>query len=597
MSVPADASQSAQELLTTLRSRTLRIGAAVFAFSIVINLLFLVSPIYMLQIYDRVLSSGSGETLLYLTIAAVGLLAALGALEQCRSHVLVHLANDASTQLDKRLFNGVVTSLNKSAGGNPTQPMRDLDQVTGFLGGQGPISLMDAPWAPFFIGIIFLMHPLLGIVATVGAILLAVLAILTEAVTRTPAKDAHASKAQSMQFMERIMRNAPVIDSMGMAGNLMDRWLTPQRKGADAMASANERSATVRAVIKFLRPSIQAAMLGTGAFLALRGEITPGVIVAASIISGRALAPVEQAVGSWKQIVGTREAYSRLKAFLLRYCDKPAESVVLPRPTGALTVEKLVGGPPETRSVVIKNVSFQLEPGQFLGVAGPSGAGKTTLANMLIGIWRPMNGCVRLDGADVTAWDKSNLGPAIGYLPQDTELFEGTVAQNIARFGELDSEAVLEAAHLAGVHDFILRLEKGYETQIGPGGVFMSAGQRQRIALARAIYNRPAFLVLDEPNSYLDAAGEAALIQTLKNVHERGTTIVLICHRPQLLALADTLMILRDGQVQAIGPSKEVIKRMTGPAPSERPEPEQREASAPPKRDETNPQSDKVRTV
>ncbi len=554
-------------VIADLKQRAGRLGMIAFSFSIVINLLLLVSPIYMLQIYDRVLASGSGATLFYLTLAAIALLGALGALEHYRSQLLIRFGTELSRTLDQRLFRGALGAFNRPTTGNPTQPMRDLDTLTGFLSQGSATNLMDAPWAPFFLAIIFLMHPWLGIVATSGALVLGVLAVMTETTSRAPLKAAHRHRSQSMGYVDRTLRNASVIESMGMGGPILKRWLGTYREAAHHQAVAAERSGGIKAVIKFLRPSLQAAMLGTGAWLALRGDITAGTIVAASIISSRALAPIEQAVGNWKQVVAARDAYGRLIQFLTRHCPAKAEGVVLPRPEGALTVETLAGGPPGARTPVVQGLNFSLVAGQFLGIAGPSGAGKSTLASLLVGIWQPLQGAVRLDGADIYHWDKDHLGPHLGFLPQDTDLFEGTIAQNIARFGPVDSDAVLEAAKLSGVHEMILQFPQGYETLVGAGGLWLSAGQRQRIYLARAIYRRPALLVLDEPNSHLDAAGEADLIQTLKSVTAWGSTIVLICHRPPLLALADTMMILRDGRMQVLGPTAEVMKRLVGPAP------------------------------
>ncbi len=541
----------------------IRLGLVAFGFSVAINLLLLVSPIYMLQIYDRVLASGSDETLLFLTVAAVGLLGALGALEHYRAQILIRLGTFFSKTFDQTLFAGVLSSLNKAHQGQPTQPMRDLDTVTGFLGSPAPTSLMDVPWVPFFLLIIFLMHPMLGIVAAVGAGLLGVLAVMTERFSRAPMKAAHGYRAHSMQFVDSTQRNAPAIEAMGMGHRLLGQWIDPYRRATDAQAVAAERNGFIKGWVKFLRPTLQAAMLGTGAYLALRGEISAGSIVAASIISGRALAPVEQAVGSWRQVIAARDAFGRLKVFMETYCHVPKDTVSLPRPTGQIVAEKVLGSPPGVKDIVIKNVSFAVKPGEFLGIAGPSGSGKSTLAHLLIGVWQPMSGSVRLDGADVSKWNKTELGAHVGFLPQECDLFQGTVGQNIARFGDVQSDAVLEAAQMAGVHELILRFEEGYETRVGPGGAWLSAGQRQRIHLARAIYGRPAILVLDEPNTHMDAAGEAALMKSLKAVRAHGTTVIMVCHRRPLLALCDRILVMREGQVQTLGAASEVLNQMS----------------------------------
>lgn len=542
-----------------------KIVAAVVIFSLGINLLMLVGPVFMLQVYDRVLTSASTATLIYLIVAAVFLLFASGLLEMFRSRVLVRLSGRLGTELDRITFSRVLEyGLKGGRDRLGVQPIRDVDTIRNFVGGPALTTLFDAPWTPLFLLVIFLMSPVLSLVALVGAAVLFAIAFATERSTNKPLRDAGSLHSQSLTFAEGALRNAEVSAAMGMDPGLVARWSDRHQSGLTRQAEASDWSGSLKALAKFVRQGLQIAMLGVGAFLVLQQQITPGIMIAASIIMGRALAPVEGAIGSWRQVVQARDAYRRLDAFL-KDPVKPAPDVPLPRPKGTVRVSQVVAGPPGAQKPVLRNVSFALAPGEALGVIGPSASGKTTLARCLMGVWTPAHGEIRLDGANVAEWDKRDLGPYLGYLPQDVELFEGTVAENIARFGAPDSDAVIKAAQLAGCHDMILALERNYATEIGADGSVLSAGQRQRLGLARAIYKQPAFVVLDEPNANLDGEGEEALRLSLKALKGIGTTVVIIAHRPSILKSVDTLLVLRNGTVDKFGPRDEVMAQVTRP--------------------------------
>ena len=539
-------------------------------FSFFINLLMLTGPLYMLQVYDRVLTSGSRHTLIMLTVVAVAMILTSALLEFVRARILVRIGSRLDTSLSDILFSGLLRRRLRQNESGEAQPLRDLESLRGFLTGNGLISFFDAPWTPLFLAIIFLLHPLLGLVALGGAVILFTLAVISELTTRGPLREAAADSAAAHGFTENTLRNAEVIEAMGMLPALRQRW--QQRHGAAlaAQAQASDRGGLLTAAAKFVRPALQVAILGTGAYLALQQIITPGVMIAASIIMGRALAPVEGAIGQWRSFILARSAHSRLKTFLDK--DRPgAESLPLPRPKGALSVERLVAAPPGLDKPVLKGISFALSPGESLGVIGPSAAGKSTLARLLIGVWAPAAGHVRLDGADICDWDHVLLGPSLGYLPQDVELFDGTVAENIARFGAADAEKIVHAARRANVHEMILRLPQGYDTVIGQGGAALSGGQRQRIGLARALYGEPAFIVLDEPNSNLDGDGEEALRKAVADLKVGGTTLVVIAHRPSVLAGMDKLLVLRDGLIEHFGPREEVVPKVTKAVPKAQP--------------------------
>jgi PrtD family type I secretion system ABC transporter len=539
------------------------IATAIFSFFI--NLLMFTTPLYMLQMYDRVLGSRNETTLVMLTIVAGGALLLFGVLEMVRSRILVRIGAKFDDLLNKHVFRAAFQASVTNPGSASSQSLRDLDSVREFMTGQGLIAFLDAPWVPVFLGVVFLFHPILGFVALAGALIIFIFALSNEFATRKPLGEASKSNVQVGNFVSTSLRNAEAVSAMGMLPGIMDRWRRRHRGVLERQAMASDRAGMILASSKAVRQFLQVSMLGTGAYLVLQGEITPGTMIAGSIMMGRALSPVEQAVGQWRSFVNTRSAYSRLNQLLLQV-DQERDHMPLPTPEGRITVERAVVAPPGSRTPVLKGVSFDLQPGEALGVIGPSGAGKSSLARALVGVWPIAQGHVRIDGADITDWSKEQLGPHLGYVPQDVELFDGTVAENIARFQEVDPDEVVRAAQLAGVHELILRLPNGYDTQIGPSGQSLSGGQRQRVALARALYGDVRFVLLDEPNANLDTEGEKALTEAITRLREQGRTMAMITHRPQLLSSVDKVLALDDGQVQAFGPRQEVLSRYTRPS-------------------------------
>jgi PrtD family type I secretion system ABC transporter len=538
--------------------------SATAVFSFCGNLLLFVSPLYMLQVYDRVLSGRSPTTLVMLTVMAGFLLAVMGALEALRSRMLVRAGARLDQMLASRTFAGLFEVGRRHPGQVGGQSLRDLDTLRDFATGPALLVFCDAPWAPLFILVAFALHPLLGAVTLVGAVAIFALAMVNEVITRKALKDAGTVTIGAGAFAEASLRNSEVLHAMGMLPGIAARWLIRHDTALALQARAADRAGALLALSKFVRLFLQSAILGVGAWLALDDQITGGSIVAASIIMGRALAPVEMAVGHWKGFVAARSAWARLSALLTEAGERP-ETMALPRPKGAIAVDKLFVVPPGSRSAVLKGVSFALAPGEVLGVVGPSAAGKSTLARAMTGVWAPGAGSVRLDGADLHAWRREEVGPALGYLPQDVELFDGSVAENIARFRDIEPEKVVEAAEKAGVHQMILALPQGYDTRIGDGGRVLSGGQRQRIALARALYDNPAFVVLDEPNSNLDTAGEQALVEAVADLKSRGATTVVVTHRVSILGCVDKIMVLNNGEVELIGPRDEVMSRLARP--------------------------------
>ena len=534
------------------------------AFSAFINLLMLVSPLYMMQVYDRVLHSRSEATLLMLTLITVGLLGVMALLEIIRSRILVRVGGRMDQLLSERILSAQFQASLHRIGANPGQASRDFDTVRQFLTGAGIFAFFDAPWTPLILAVMFMFHPVLGLIALGGGIALFALALINEAVTKKPLEAANRNAVIAAGAIDSSMRNAEVLEAMGMFGNFRDRWAGRRDEILRLQAVASDRAGVIMGLTKFIRLLLQTAILGGGAWLAIHEQISPGLIIAGSIMMGRALAPVEQAIGTWKQFVGARIAHRRLTELLNRV-PKPQERTALPRPAGDLKVETVVVVPPGSTAPTLSRVSFDLAAGQVLGVIGPSGAGKSTLARLLVGAWRPYAGTVRVDGADLHNWDPEARGDFMGYLPQDVELFDGSVAENIARFGGTDSEAIVTAARRAGVHDMILRLPQGYDTPIGTGGCALSGGQRQRIGLARAVYGGPCLVILDEPNSNLDDEGESALVHAITELKRAGTTVVIISHRPSILGVTDQILVLADGTVRMFGARAEVLARFTRP--------------------------------
>ena len=534
-------------------------------FSLAINLLYLASPLYMLQVYDRVVSSGSHVTLVMLTLVLLVALAALAGLDSVRARVLAR----ASIHLDRLLAGRVVTVTMESAARGGTarsQPLRDFDNFRQFITGSGIHAVFDLPWAPIYIGVIFLLHPWLGTFALGSAIVLVLMALLNERLVRQPLTEANDAATRNYSFTDMSLRNSEVVQAMGMMPGLLNRWSRDRNVALEHQVVASDRAATTQSIIRFLRLAMQSLILGLGAYLVIERSATVGAMFAASILLGRALQPVEQIVGYWRNLTSARSAFRRVRE-LLKANPPRDPALSLPRPAGRLSVEGLTYVLPGTTRSILRNVSFRIEPGDILGIIGPSGAGKSTLARQLVGVLSPTTGAVRLDGADVAPWPRESLGRHLGYLPQDIELFADTVAANISRFRKDDDADVIEAAQLAGVHDMILRLPGGYETQIGDGGAVLSGGHRQRIGLARAIYGNPSLVVLDEPSSNLDSDGDAALLSCIAELKKRGATVVMISHRPNTLGAVDKLLVLRDGTVELFGARDEVITRITRPTP------------------------------
>lgn len=527
-------------------------------FSAIINLLMLTPSLYMLQVYDRVLQSRNEITLLMLTLMMLGGYLFMSALELVRSFVLVRVGAQLDMKLNKRVYTAAFEQNLKRGGGNAGQALQDLTNIRQFLTGNALFAFFDAPWFPIYLVVIFLFEPTLGIFAVVSTAILIVLAVVNEKVSKKPLAEANTMAITSSNLATNNLRNAEVIESMGMLPNLMHRWFKLHGRFLQLQGEASEKAGVVSAATKFVQTAVQSLVLGLGALLAIEGKISPGMMIAASILLGKALGPVQMVISVWKSWASTRSAYGRLTDLLA--ANPPRQTgMSLPKPQGMVTVEQVMAAPPGGQVAVIKGLSFAIQPGDALGIIGPSGCGKSTLARLLVGIWPAAAGKVRLDGADIYQWNKDELGPHIGYLPQDIELFAGTVSENIARFGEIDSDKVIEAAKRAGVHDMILHFPKGYDTLLGDGGAGLSGGQKQRIGLARAMYGDPSLIVLDEPNSNLDDVGEQALVAAVLDMRRRGKTIVLITHRTNIIGAANKLLLLRDGVAQMFGPTDQVL--------------------------------------
>ena len=532
------------------------------AFTACINLIMLVPALYMLEIYDRVLASLNENTLLMLTIMVLGFYALMSFLEQVRSMIVINIGNKMDDFLNQRIYTASFEQNLKKTGINAGQALNDLTSVRQFVTGNGIFAFFDAPWFPVYLVILYLFNIWLGVFATLSVIILVFLTWLNELVSKDALSEANKIAFQSSNIATNNLRNAEVIEAMGMLINMRNRWNTLHQKFLRLQSVASVRSANVTAVSKFVRISVQSLILGIGALLVIKTEITAGMMIAASIILGRALAPVEQIIAVSKQWRSTLNSYDRLNE-LLENNPLRRTGMSLPKPTGKLAFESVTAAPPGSQIPVVANVSFKLEPGDVLAIIGPSGSGKSTLARLIVGVWGSLAGKVRLDNADIFQWNKDELGPHIGYLPQDVELFAGTISENISRFNEVDSEKVVAAARIAGVHELILHLPMGYDSIIGDGGAGLSGGQKQRIGLARALYDNPTLIVLDEPNSNLDDVGEAALTQAIIELRKQNKTIVLISHRPNIIGITNKLLVMHDGINQAFGPTHEVLKFLT----------------------------------
>ena len=541
-----------------------RVWMSVALFSACLNMLMLSVPLYMMQLYDRVLATGNVDTLLALTVMVAGALLVLGLLDALRGRIMARVGAWLDRELGSPVLAGAVGDALRQGGGASAQGLRDLATVRGFLGSTGVMPLFDAPWTPIFLAIIFLIHPVLGWIGLGGAVALFVCAVLNDLTTRVKLAQANGAMVHALNAADAAVRNADVVAAMGMLPDLARRWRDMGAEGQRLQVSASDSAASISAVAKTVRFSLQVAILGVGAYLVIRHEMTAGGMIAAAIILARGLAPVEQLINVWRFFIGARIAWRRLRD-LVAHAPDDSERTVLPRPAGRIDLENVSFLPPGVQEPVIRQVSFHLDGGDALGIVGPSGAGKTTLVRLIVGTVKPTAGHVRLDGAEVTAWPDADRGRHVGYLPQSVELFAGTVRENIARLALAEDDDVIAAAKLADVHEVVLGLPRGYDTPIGEGGVPISGGQRQRIALARAVFGRPALLVLDEPNAHLDAQGEQALVQTVANMRQRGVTVILIAQRTGVLAQADKLLVLQGGVMTAFGSRDEILGSLHQP--------------------------------
>ena len=557
---PRTDSAATDELQNVYRaSRGAFISTAVF--SSIVNILMLTGPLFMLQVYDRVLTSGSVPTLVALIAIVLILYAYYGFLEYLRARLLVRIGRRVEEQLRARVFDVVTTHALRKTPGVGSQPLNDLATVRQYLSGQGPFAFLDMPWMPVYLGVIFLLHWILGVASLLAAITIFMLAVISERVTRGPIAESTKATIKAAQMTDEGRRNAEALYSLGMLGSLRSRWLEVQQTALDHQTSANDSGGALGAMSRVLRLMVQSGILALGAYLAIQQEISSGAMIASSIIMSRALAPVEQAVANWQQFLSFRKARERLTNVLKSVPPREAP-MKLPKPVGKLDVEGLIVQLPGMEKPLLQGITFTVNPGEGIGVIGPTGAGKSTLARALVGITPPTRGHIRLDGATLDQRDPDELGRMIGYLPQDVQLFDGTAAQNISRFDpNPEPDKIIEAAKLAN-HDMIMRLSDGYNSPLGENGAKLSTGQRQRIALARAIYGDPALFVLDEPNSALDAEGEAALDFAIRHAMSRGAAVVVIAHRPSALAAIPKMLVLADGKMAAMGPRDEIMRKV-----------------------------------
>ena len=545
-----------------------KVFGVVACFSFFINLLMLTVPMYMMQVFDRVLTSRSTDTLYIITAIAIFCLVIMGTLDWVRSKLLVHISSWMDERLGRHVLATSIRAASLHRDASTVQGLRDLSTVRNFAAGSTIFHFFDAPWVPLFLLVIFLVHPAMGMIALVGALVLFGLALANDYATRKPLNEANGRAIKQMNLAEATVRNAEVVEAMGMLDNLVARWNIENRDIMEIQEVASRRAGSISAFTKFFRLLVQLAIMGVGVYFALGQQLTPGAMIAGSIILGRALAPIEQMIGSWRSFVSARASYDRLNRLLHRDLAEVRGEMTFPAPAGRLTAEAVTFGMRGQTKPILRGVSFALEAGESLGLIGPSAAGKSTLARLLVGVWMPTSGKIRLDNIDVFHWNRRDFGQYLGYLPQDIELFAGTIRENIARMGECRDEEVIAAAQKANAHDMILRLPEGYDTKIGADGLGLSGGQRQRIGLARALFGNPKLLILDEPNSNLDSEGEAALMDALKTAKAEGTTIVIIAHRPSVLAFVDKMLVLRDGMVEMFGDRNEVMGKLPRAVPA-----------------------------
>ncbi len=565
MSMSEKNKDSLRAVISPLKKGFLQVGF----FSLFINMMMLVPPLYMLQVYDRVLTSRSGETLLLLTGVLVWMFLTLGLLEFVRSRIMVRMGTQVDALLNQRIYRSIMRSGFSARGSIGSLPLGDLANLRQFLSGSGVFAFFDTPWMPIYLGILFLINPLFGLFAVFAAALLFTIAVVNELNTRPLLHNASEQQALATRTVDAQMQNSEVMRALGMDETLKTRWMKTHLGAMKAQAEASDRAGIWLNLSKTLRLLFQSLMLGLGAYLAIDNQITPGMVIAGTIILGRALAPIDQMINVWKGFVSARVSYERLDQ-LLREFPEEEEHFSLPEPKGELSVDRLVLVPPGGRVPVLRGISFSLRRGEVLGLIGASAGGKTSLLRGILGLWPLASGSVRLDGADIAQWNPAELGPRIGYLPQDVELFEGTVAENIARFTQADEGHIVKAARIAGIDHMVRNLPDGYDTRIGPGGHALSGGQRQRIGLARAVFGSPRLIFLDEPNANLDTEGEKALSVAFRYLRRKGVTLMVVSHRRRILKYVDKILVIEQGAQQLFGPRDAVLKHMDEQAAAER---------------------------
>ncbi|WP_294645463.1 type I secretion system permease/ATPase [uncultured Aureimonas sp.] len=542
------------------------IGIAIL--SLVLNILFLTGSFYMLEVYDRVLPSGSVPTLVGLAIIVTALYLFQGVIDIIRGRLLARVGTAVDARINERTLQAITRLPLLTSGIDSTQPARDLDTIRGFLASPGPTAVFDLPWIPFYLVICFAFHPAIGWAATIGGLVLVAIALCTEIFSRKLVENTYVLGRQRNTLSETFRRNAEVLRAMGMEARLGQTWTGINDQLATAQQKSADLTAGLGAISKVTRMMLQSAVLTVGAYLVINGLATGGIIIASSILSARALAPIELAIGQWRSFISARTSWQRLSN-ILSHIPVPAEPLDLPAPTRQLSVENLTVAPPASRMPIVRDASFRARAGDGIGIIGQSASGKSSLVRAIVGAWTPLHGAIRLDGASIDQWSPDRLGVHIGYLPQELQLFPGTVAQNIARFdATATSDEIIEAATAAGVHEMIVRLPDGYETTTGENGLGLSVGQRQRIGLARALFRKPFLVILDEPNSNLDAEGEAALTNALAGVRLRGGIVIVVAHRPSALVAMNLVLMMANGRIQAFGDKDDILGRVLSPVPA-----------------------------
>lgn len=532
-------------------------------FSLVINLFLLAPSLYMFQMYDRVIGTRSKEALWLLSLLLLVALLVMGIIEVVRSRILVNANNAMDLMLAPYLLKKMVEGATSPEGNPYSYALKDLQTVRTFLTGPGIIQLLDAPWLPIYMILLYFMHPMMFYVLMIGTVLMIVLSLATELLTKAPLAEANSASRLATRFVDSAMLNAEVVNAMGMQASLTKRWASLNDSVIILQTQASKWSGRISGMTKFVRQLVQAMSMAVGTYIMLGdATFTMGLIMAGGIIFGKALGPLEYLISGWRSLLETRAAYARLDSFIKGIGQEKNYQLELPPPTGQMSLEHVTFGIRATGKILIRDVSFSIIAGDSLGIVGPSASGKSTLARLMVGAWKPQQGVIRIDGADINNWPPERLGQHIGYLPQDIELFAGSIADNIARLDEPDSELVLQAAKIAGLHEMILQLPNGYDTQIGEGGAVLSGGQRQRIGFARALYGNPKILILDEPNASLDTAGEQALVNALAYLKQSGTTTILITHNPHFINNVTKLLVMQNGALAAFGPKEWVMAQL-----------------------------------